>query len=157
MKIAVFFGLLSMGMGAMQAKDAPSYQSGILKEMASVECGYEQKSAKGFVGELVGTDDNHSTTRKTLCAEYIVETDHVVYHVRPKEEKHPALLPVGEKVLFRMKKTYMVLKVPEGDNKEREYDVVSVTAAQANNAPATSGTQPTTPAGAKPAAAKPNN
>jgi hypothetical protein len=152
MKTAVFFGTLLMGTAAMQAKDAPSYQSGVLKEMASVECGYEQKSAKGFLGELVGTDDSHSKTRKTFCQEYVVETNQVVYHVRPKEEKHPALLPVGEKVMFRMKKNYMVLKVPEGDNKERDYDVVSVTPVQANN-PSAMGR---TPLKATPAAAQSN-
>src|SRR5215472_14623386 len=115
MKTAAFFAVLLMGMGLVQAKDAPSYQSGVLKEMTSVVCGFEQKSAKGFVGELVGTDDSHSKTRKTFCQEYVVETNQVLYHIRPKEEKHPALLPVGEKVMFRMKKNYMVLKVPEGD------------------------------------------
>lgn len=145
MKSAVFFAVLLMGVGAMQAKDAPFYQSGVLKEMTSVECGFEQKSAKGLVGELVGTDDSHSKTRKTLCQEYVLETSQVVYHIRPKEEKHPALLPVGEKAMFRMKKAYMVLKVPEGDNKEREYDVVSVTPVQANNASTPSRT-PLTPA-----------
>lgn len=125
-----------MGIGAAVAKDAPSYQSGVLKEMSSVECGYEQKSAKGFVGELVGTDNSNSKTRKTFCQEYVLETNRVVYHIRPKEEKHPALLPVGEKAMFRMKKDYMVLKVPEGDDKEREYDVVSMTPVQANDSSA---------------------
>jgi hypothetical protein len=139
MKTAVFLGMLLMGIAAMQAKDVPSYQSGVLKEMASVECGYEQKSTKGLLGELVGTDDNHSKTRKTLCQEYVLLTSTVVYHIRPKEEKHPALLPVGEKAMFRMKKNFMVLKVPEGDNKEREYDVVSMTPVQANTASAAAG------------------
>lgn len=139
MKTAVFCGVLLFGM-AMQAKDAPSYQSGVLKEMTSVECGFEQKSAKGLVGELVGTDDSHSKTRKTFCQEYVLQTDHVIYHIRPREEKHPALLPVGEKAMFRMKKDFMVLKALEGDNKEREYDVVSMTPVQENNASATSRT-----------------
>ena len=67
----------------------------------------------------------------------MLQTDHVIYHIRPREEKHPALLPVGEKALFRMKKDFMVLKAPEGDNKEREYDVVSMTPVQENNASAT--------------------
>ena len=129
MKAAVFCGVLLFSM-AMQAKDSPSYQSGVLKEMTSVECGFEQKSAKGLVGELVGTDNSHSKTRKTFCQEYVLQTDHVIYHIRPREEKHPALLPVGEKALFRMKKDFMVLKAPEGDNKEREYDVVSMTRVQ---------------------------
>jgi hypothetical protein len=119
MKTAVFCGVLLSGM-AMQAKDAPSYQSGVLKEMNSVECGFEQKNAKGLVGELVGTDNSHSKTRKTFCPEYVLQTDQVIYHIRPREEKHPALLPVGEKAMFRMKKDFMVLKAPEGDNKERE-------------------------------------
>ncbi len=139
MKAAVVCGVLLFGM-AMQAKDAPSYQSGVLKEMTSVECGFEQKSAKGLVGELVGTDDSHSKTRKTFCQEYVLQTDHVIYHIRPREEKHPALLPVGEKAMFRMKKDFMVLKALEGDNKEREYDVVSMTPVQENNASATSRT-----------------
>jgi hypothetical protein len=135
MKTAVFCGVLLFGM-AMQAKDAPSYQSGVLKEMNSVECGFEQKNAKGLVGELVGTDNSHSKTRKTFCPEYVLQTDQVIYHIRPREEKHPALLPVGEKAMFRMKKDFMVLKAPEGDNKEREYDVVSMTPVQENKAPA---------------------
>jgi hypothetical protein len=139
MKTAVFCGVLLFGT-AMQAKDAPSYQSGVLKEMNSVECGFEQKNAKGLVGELVGTDNSHSKTRKTFCPEYVLHTDQVIYRIRPREEKHPALLPVGEKAMFRMKKDFMVLKAPEGDNKEREYDVVSMTPVQENKAPAASRT-----------------
>jgi hypothetical protein len=138
-----------MGMVAARAKDAPSYQSGVLKEMTSVECGFEQKSAKGLMGELVGTDDSHSKTRKTFCQEYTLETNRVVYHIRPREEKHPALLPVGEKAMFRMKKDFMVLKVPEGDDKEREYDVVSMT--PASDAAASNRTPLTTATSSKPA------
>ena len=95
---------------------------------------------------MVGTDNSHSKTRKTFCQEYVLETDHVVYHIRPREEKHPALLPVGEKAQFRMKKDFMVLKVPEGDDKEREYDVVTMLPVQAsdsaasNRSPLTAGT-----------------
>src|ERR1700756_5477429 len=125
MKIAVFCGAFLLSRAAMD-KDGPSYQSGMLKEMTSVECGFEQKSARGLMGELVGTDDSHSKTRKTLCQEYVLETNGVVYRIRPREEKHPALLPVGQKALFRMTKDFMVLKVPEGDGKEREYSVVSM-------------------------------
>ena len=102
-----------------------SYETGSLKEMTSVECGYEQKTGGSFVGDLLGTDSSHSKARKTFCQEYVLETSHTVYRIRPREEKHPALLPVGEKAEFRMKKDRMVLRVPEGDNKEREYEVVS--------------------------------
>jgi hypothetical protein len=151
MKAAVFCGVLLASM-AVQAKDGPSYQAGVLKEMSSVECGFEQKSAKGLMGELVGTDDSHSKTRKTFCQEYVLETNHVVYHIRPREEKHPALLPVGEKALFRMKKELMVLKVPEGDDKEREYDVVSMLPVPASDGPASGRTTlPATTAAQQPA------
>ncbi len=157
MKTAIFFLALLAGM-ALQAKDGPSYQSGVLKEMNSVECGFEQKSAKGLMGEIVGTDDSHSKTRKTFCQEYVLETNHVIYHIRPREEKHPALLPVGEKAMFRMKKDFMVLKVPEGDDKEREYDVVAMLPAQANDG-ASSGrtTLPASTAARQPAAPAANN
>lgn len=148
MKIAVFLGVLLLGMTA-QAKDAPSYDSGVVKEMTSVECGVEQKSAKGLLGEIVGTDDSHSKTRKTFCQEYVLETSHVIYHIRPREEKHPALLPVGEKALFRMKKDRMMLKVPERDNKEREYDVVSMTPAESNS-PSSANRAPLAAPAAKP-------
>jgi hypothetical protein len=148
MKTAVFCGALLFSMAVM-AKDGPSYQSGTLKEMNSVECGFEQKSAKGFMGEIVGTDDNHSKTKKTFCQEYVLETNHVVYHIRPREEKHPALLPVGEKAMFRMKKDFMVLKVPEGDDKEREYDVVAALPVQANDSSAANRTQLPAPATAR--------
>lgn len=151
MKIATICSVLLLST-VMQAKDRPSYQAGVLKEMTSVECGFEQKGAKGIMGELVGTDDSHSKTRKTFCQEYVLETNVVVYHIRPRDEKHPALLPVGEKAMFRMKKDLMVLKVPGGDDKEREYDVVSMTPSQANNSPATKKAPPTAQAAVPPPA-----
>ena len=155
MKTAVVCGVLLLSM-TMYAKDGPSYQSGVLKEMTSVECGFEQKGAKSLMGELVGTDDNHSKTRKTFCQEYTLETNGVIYRIRPREEKHPALLPVGEKAMFRMKKDLMVLKVPEGDDKEREYDVVSMAPVRANDSPANNRAV-VTPPPAKETAAKQQN
>ena len=95
MKKLVFLSILFAG-AAMQAGDLKSYQTGVLKEMTSVECGYEQKSANTLVGEVLGTDSSHSKTRKTLCHEYVLQANHVIYHIRPRDEKHPALLPVGE-------------------------------------------------------------
>ena len=126
MKKLMFLSMLFAG-AAMQAGDLKSYQTGVLKEMTSVECGYEQKSGNTLVGEVLGTDSSHSKTRKTLCHEYVLQANHVIYHIRLRDEKHPALLPVGETAHFRMKKDLMVLRVPEGDDKERDYDVVGMT------------------------------
>ncbi len=65
-------------------------------------------------------------THELLCQEYILETDRVVYRIRPKDEKHP-LLPAGETAEFRIDRDKMVLRVPEGDGRERDYYVVSMT------------------------------
>src|SRR4051794_6264766 len=113
--------------GLAVAEEHHFYQKGTLSEMTSVECGYDEKSGKGFVGNIIGTDSAHKKTREMLCPEYVVQSDRVIYRIRPRDEKHPALLPVGEQAEFRMKKDRMVLRVREADNKEREYNVISMT------------------------------
>src|SRR5216684_7062380 len=113
--------------GMAVAEDHHFYQKGTLAEMNSVECGVDEKSGQSVVGELVGTDSAHRKTRQMLCPEYVLKTDRVAYRIRPREEKNPALLPVGDVAEFRMKKDRLVLRVPEGDNKEREYTVVGIT------------------------------
>ena len=119
------------------AKDRPVAQSGTLLQMDSVECGTDQKSGKTFAGEILGTDAAHQKMHTLLCPEYLLQTDRVLYRIRPKDEKHPILLPVGEKAQFRMDKDHMRLRVEDLDDKERDYIVVSMTprgeAAQADN------------------------
>lgn len=124
MKSLIFVSMLLLGSYAVAGDKI--YQSGSLKEMTSVECGVDQKSGTSFVGDLLGTDNAHSKARKTFCPEYVLETASTIYRIRPREQKNPALLAVGQTAQFRMKKDRMVLRVPEGDNKEREYDVVSM-------------------------------
>ena len=51
----------------------------------------------------------------------------MIYRIRPRDEKHPVLLPVGEKAQFRIHKDKMLLRVEDADDKEREYSVVSMT------------------------------
>ncbi len=48
------------------------------------------------------------------------------YVIRPKEEKHPSLLPGGQEAEFRIEKDHMRVRVPEMDNREREFTVVSM-------------------------------
>ena len=132
MKSLIIASMLLVGTFAVAGDK--TYESGSLKEMTSVECGVDQKSATSFVGDLIGTDNAHSQARKTFCAEYVLETAHTIYRIRPREQKNPALLPVGQTAQFRMKKDRMVLRVPEGDNKEREYDVLSMSPVASNSA-----------------------
>lgn len=113
-----------------QGKEAKHYQTGTLQQMDSVECGVDENSGKSFVGEVVGTDSAHKKTHALLCQEYVLQSDAVVYRIRPRDEKHPVLLPVGQHAQFRIQKDKMLLQVEDLDDKEREYSVVSMTPRQ---------------------------
>lgn len=110
-----------------QAKGRPSYERGKLISMDSVSCGYAEKQAKSVTGEILGTDSAHKKTQEVLCQEYVLQGEHIQYRIRPRDEKHPVLLPVGEAAEFRISKDKLVLRVPEGDDREHEYTVVSMT------------------------------
>ena len=108
-----------------QAKEK-HYQSGKLLRMDSVPCGMDQKNGKSLAGEMLGTDSAHMKTKELLCQEYVLQGDRLTYRIRPKDDKHPQLLPVGESVQFRIEKDKMYLRNPEGDQKERQYLVLSM-------------------------------
>ncbi len=110
----------------VQAKEPKHYQTGKLLKMQSVKCGTDERNGKSIAGEVIGTDSSHMKTHELLCQEYALETDTLVYTIRPKDDKHPALLPVGEKAQFRLDKDKMLLRVEDMDDKEREYIVVSM-------------------------------
>ena len=109
------------------AKDKPAYERGTLMQMDSTHCGYAEKDGKTLAGEILGTDGQHKNTQEVLCQEYILKSDRLIYRIRPKDDKHPTLLPVGEAAEFRIHRDKMLLRVPESDGKEREYIVVSMT------------------------------
>lgn len=124
MKHTLLFLLLCASVSL--AKDQRQ-QSGTLLQMDSVECGTDQKSGKSFAGEMLGTDNAHQKTHMLLCQEYLLQTDRIIYRIRPKDEKHPVLLPVGEMAQFHIDKDKMKLRVEDLDSKERDYIVVSMT------------------------------
>ena len=96
--------------------------------MDSAECGVDENSGKSVVGELVGTDSAHKKSKALLCQEYLLQqltlssTAFALAY-----DKHPVLLPVGEKAQFRIQKDKMLLRVEDVDDKERQYNVVSMT------------------------------
>src|SRR6202171_6581944 len=112
---------------AAYAKEPRTYQTGKLLQMDSVQCGMAEKDAKSFAGEMLGTDSGSKKTKEVLCQEYVVQAERVIYRIRPRDEKHPVLLPVGEQAQFRLQKDKMLLRVEDLDGKEREYIVVSMT------------------------------
>jgi hypothetical protein len=109
------------------AKDPKAYQTGKLLQMDSVTCGTAEKDAKSFAGEMLGTDSGSKKTQELLCQEYVLQAERVIYRIRPHDEKHPVLLPVGERAQFRLQKDKMLLRMEDLDSKEREYIVVSMT------------------------------
>jgi hypothetical protein len=112
---------------SVSAKDRPAYEKGVLAQMDSTPCGYAEKDGKTLAGEILGTDGQHKKTQETLCQEYILRGERITYRIRPKDDKHPALLPIGETAEFRIHKDKLLLRVPEAGDKEREYIVVSMT------------------------------
>ncbi len=96
------------------AKELKAYQDGKLLQMDSVQCGTDTKDAK------------KGKTHELLCQEYVVQTDQVLYRVRPKDDKHSTLLPIGQKAQFRLEKNRMLLRVEGADGKEREYMIMSI-------------------------------
>ena len=111
----------------MFAKEPKAYQTGKLMQMVSVQCGTAEKDSTSLAGEMLGTDSGTKKTRPLMCQEYVLETEHVVYHIRPRNEKHAVLLPIGEQAQFRLQKDRMLLRVEDLDGKEREYVVISIT------------------------------
>jgi hypothetical protein len=119
----IFLGLSAVA----YAKEPKHYQSGKLLQMDSVPCGTSEKDAKSFAGEIQGTDSGSKKTQEVRCQEYVLQGERVIYRIRPRAEKHPVLLPVGEQAQFRLEKDKMHLRVEDLDDKEREYIVVSMT------------------------------
>ena len=124
LKIMIAAGLLA---GLAYAKEPKAHDSGTLLRMDSVQCGMAEKSGKSFAGEVLGTDGGHKNTQEVLCPEYVLQTDRIIYRIRPRDEKHPALLPVGQSAQYHMEKDKMRLRVEDLDDKERDYTVVSMT------------------------------
>jgi hypothetical protein len=126
MKNALLFPVIFLLVLSTQAKEK-SYEKGMLIKMDSASCGYAEKDGKTVVGEILGTDGEHKKTQETLCQEYVLQGDRVIYRIRPRDDKHPALLPIGETAEFRIDRDKLILRVPEFNDKEHEYSVVSMT------------------------------
>lgn len=112
---------------AAYAKEPKPYQTGKLLQMDSVQCGVAEKDGKSFAGEMLGTDSGSKKTHELLCQEYVLQSERTIFRIRPRDEKHPVLLPVGDQAQFRLEKDKMVLRVEDLDNKDRDYIVVSMT------------------------------
>ena len=113
--------------GAAFAKEPKAYQVGKILRMDSVECGMAEKDRTNFAGDVRAADSDSNRTHELLCQEYLLEAEHVIYRIRPRNEKHSVLLPIGRQAQFRIQKDKMLLRIEDLDDKEHEYMVVSMT------------------------------
>ena len=108
------------------AGEPKAYQGGKLLRMDSVACAASQSSSNNEAKSNHQANEKNSFTRQSLCQEYVLQADQVVYRIRPRDAKHPALLPIGEFAQFRLDKNKMLLRVQYLDNKEHQYNVISI-------------------------------
>src|SRR5262249_62310958 len=113
MKRLILVGFMVSLAGIAQAKDKPVFEKGVLLQMDSSSCGYSEKDGKTLAGQIFGTDGQHKNTKEVLCQEDVLETDRVIYRIRPKGDKQPVLLPVGGAAGFPIHKDKMIIRGPE--------------------------------------------
>lgn len=77
------------------AREPKTYQRGKVLQMDSVACGVDEKDGQSLAGEMLGTDSGHKKTQEVLCQEYVLQAENVNYRIRPRDVKHPVLLPQG--------------------------------------------------------------
>jgi len=98
-----------------QAQDPKKYRTGQLLQMESLQCTvFENPSS------------NANAADATICQEYVVQGDDVLFHLRPKDTKHTVLLPVDKEVAYRIEEDRFFLRTSTDGKKEREYLVVSM-------------------------------
>ena len=99
---------------------------GMLEKMEAVPCGAKERGITGLGSIFASAGIQAVNSEEKLCPQYLLRTDDMEYHIRPKDKKHEILLPVGKEGEFKIKKNLMYLKVVDGDKKMRPYQVVAI-------------------------------
>jgi hypothetical protein len=105
-------------------KDVP--ERAMLEKMEAVPCGAKEKGVTGLGTVWASAGITHVNSDEKLCPQYLVLSDQMEYHIRPTDTKHPAVLPVGKEIEFKIKKDRMFLKVADKDGKPQPYQVVAI-------------------------------
>ena len=121
--IAVIVIPLALGLGASstaEAKDKKKPERGMLESMQSVPCGAKERGVTGLGSIFGSVGVEHVNSHEQLCPQYLLRTDEMEYHIRPVDLKHAEVLPVGQEAVFKMKKGQLMLRVPDGDKKDKD-------------------------------------
>src|ERR1700761_4305452 len=101
MRPIVLTGVFLIAACAASAKDKPGYQNGVILQMEPASCGSAEKGSKNTAGEAAGSEGQRQNAHESLCQEYVLQTDRLIFRIRPRDDKHPRLLPVGQSAQFR--------------------------------------------------------
>ena len=122
------------------AKDKKKPPRGMIESMQSMPCGVKQKGLNGLGAVWGSVGVTSVSSNEKLCPQYLFRTDDLEYHIRPKDTKHPVILPIGHEAEFKINKDEIFLKVPEGsDHKTRAYHVISMEPINNSNAEGSAG------------------
>lgn len=98
-----------------QAQEPKKYHTGQLLQMESLQCTVFENPNSGA-----------NATDTTVCQEYVLQGEDVLFHLRAKDTKHVVLLPVGKEVSYRTEDARFFLRLASGDKKDHEYVVLSM-------------------------------
>jgi hypothetical protein len=118
--LAVIAGLLCVP--AAHGRGKRNNHIGQLLRMETVHCGPDDAGALSkaiFGGPVPGPEER-------LCPEYILESEGLYYRIRPRNHKHPALLPIGEQAQFHFQKDRMLLQIEDFDDQTYEFTVLAI-------------------------------
>jgi hypothetical protein len=104
------------------AQEPRAYLDGTILQMDSVQCIDKQANRPS----QADAPEPSQTRRSAGCAEYVLQTDRVLYRIRPKIAQHEMFLPVGERAQFRLQQDELLLRVRALDSEEREYMILSM-------------------------------
>lgn len=104
----VLFAVASM----TYAKSPKVYQSGEISKVSQVPC-----------------SATHNQKSQPLCREYTLQSENVVYTVRPRDQKHDLSILIGDREQFRLHKDIIVLRSEAGGGKDHSFVVISVSPA----------------------------
>jgi hypothetical protein len=107
---------------------------GMLEKMVAVPCGAKERGLSGVGSIWASAGITHINSDEKLCPEYLLRTDEMEYDIRPTDNKHPVILPVGHEGTFKIKKDRMFLSMTDGDDHAiRAYQVVAIKPTNSDN------------------------
>ena len=98
----------------------------MIERMEAVPCGAHEHGVSGLGSLWASVGITSVNSDQKLCPQYLLRTDDMEYHIRPKNHKHPVLLPLGQEGEIKISKDVIEMYVPNGDHKKRLYQVVAM-------------------------------